>query len=63
MNIPHPHVHLGLPLHAPRVLSSMTSWLKRFVGAERYRPERYYMRGPGPKTLAKLGRERDNRFD
>jgi hypothetical protein len=23
--------------------------------ARRYRPEKYYMRGPGPKTLAKIG--------
>jgi hypothetical protein len=23
--------------------------------SRRYRPEKHYMRGPGPKTLAKLG--------
>jgi hypothetical protein len=26
------------------------------VVANRYRPERHYMRGPGPKTLAMIGR-------
>jgi len=33
--------------------------LRRFVAAsylsDRYRPERHYMRGPGPKSLAKTG--------
>ena len=28
----------------------------RMVANRSYRPERYYMRGPGPKTLAMIGR-------
>ena len=31
--------------------------------AARYRPERHYMRGPGPKTLDRLGRELRARSD
>jgi hypothetical protein len=56
MNIPHPHLHLpGLSLHAPKAVSHVGTWLRRVLGAGRYRPERHYMRGPGPKTRAKLG--------
>jgi hypothetical protein len=25
---------------------------RRWMGADRYRPEKYYMRGPGPKCAA-----------
>ena len=31
-------------------------WTVRRWMADRYRPELHYMRGPGPKTLAKLER-------
>jgi hypothetical protein len=32
----------------------LVAQIKRWM-TDRYRPELHYMRGPGPKTLAKLG--------
>jgi hypothetical protein len=37
--------------------------IRRVVGDEAYHPERHYMRGPGPKTMAKLGEELRARTD
>ena len=37
--------------------------IRRIVGVDAYRPERHYMRGPGPKTLARLGEELRARTD
>ena len=34
----------------------------RMVANRSYRPERYYMRGPGPKTLAMIGRRYELRL-
>jgi hypothetical protein len=48
---------LGLPIPA-RPLTSLLRALAALVGrpqADRYRPERHYMRGPGPKCRAKSG--------
>jgi hypothetical protein len=41
-----------------RTLMAMEAWWRRFTRnlAGGYRPERYYMRGPGPKSF-----ERDSR--
>jgi hypothetical protein len=33
------------------------SWLQDCVRRDNYRPERHYMRGPGPKSRAKACRE------
>lgn len=48
---------LGLPLPA-RPLSSLLRALASLFGrpAAAYRPERHYMRGPGPKCREKSGR-------
>jgi hypothetical protein len=45
---------LGLPIPA-RPLTSLLRALASLVGrsAARYRPERHYMRGPGPKCREK----------
>lgn len=43
----------------PGLLERVKNWFRRPlkkappVGAERYHPEKHYMRGPGPKTRAK----------
>lgn len=39
----------------PKLLKRVTSLLRKPLksAAERYKPEKHYMRGPGPKTLAK----------
>jgi hypothetical protein len=41
---------LRLLLHA---LTQMRRWSQRFLKERRYRPEVHYMRGPGPKSLAR----------
>jgi hypothetical protein len=38
------------------VLSKVFEICSRMVANRFYRPERHYMRGPGPKTLAMIGR-------
>lgn len=35
-----------------KLAAALQSILKRFKGEAKYRPERHYMRGPGPKTRA-----------
>lgn len=48
----------GMPVHLIRILA--TRWRGRVVQLhDPYRPERHYMRGPGPKSLAKLGQIQD----
>ena len=38
-----------------RLLSEALQRVSQRMDGRRYRPERHYMRGPGPKTLAKIG--------
>jgi hypothetical protein len=38
------------------VLGKVFAVWSRVVANRSYRPERHYMRGPGPKTLAMIGR-------
>lgn len=38
-----------------RLLREALQRVSSRIAPQRYRPEKYYMRGPGPKTLAKLG--------
>jgi hypothetical protein len=38
-----------------RVLREVLARVSPGVVRRRYRPERHYMRGPGPKTLSKIG--------
>jgi hypothetical protein len=35
-----------------KLAAALQSILKRFRGEAKYRPERHYMRGPGPKARA-----------
>jgi hypothetical protein len=35
-----------------KLAAALQSLLKRLKGHQRYRPERHYMRGPGPKARA-----------
>ena len=39
----------------PRLLKRVTNLLRKPLknAADRYQPEKHYMRGPGPKTVAK----------
>jgi hypothetical protein len=47
----------GVPMEYERrrVLREALQRVSHRMGARRYHPEKHYMRGPGPKTLAKLG--------
>ena len=38
-----------------RLLREALQRVSQRIDGQRYRPERHYMRGPGPKTLAKIG--------
>lgn len=39
---------------ARQMTAQIEQWLRRRLGpGDKYRPERHYMRGPGPKSLAK----------
>ena len=38
-----------------KLAAALQALLKRLKTEERYRPERHYMRGPGPKTRALAG--------
>lgn len=40
-----------------RLLTRLGHWLKHLgvINKDKYHPERYYMRGPGPKYYAKHG--------
>jgi hypothetical protein len=38
-----------------RLLSEALQRVSQRMDRGQYRPERHYMRGPGPKTLAKIG--------
>lgn len=39
-----------------QVTARIEQWLRRRLSpSDKYRPERHYMRGPGPKSMAKLG--------
>jgi len=38
-----------------RLLSAISSLLRGLFGAPGYRPEKHYMRGPGPKSRGKSG--------
>src|SRR5262245_22932492 len=31
------------------LIERLSTWMRKLVHTDRYRPERYYMRGPGPK--------------
>lgn len=41
-----------------RSARALTAHCQLFVATLRYRPERHYMRGPGPKWRARHGRVR-----
>jgi hypothetical protein len=39
-----------------QMTARIEQWLRRRLGpGDKYRPERHYMRGPGPKSMAKMG--------
>jgi hypothetical protein len=39
-----------------QMTARIEQWLRcRLSPSDKYRPERHYMRGPGPKSMAKLG--------
>ena len=41
-----------------QVTERIQQWLRRRLGTDnKYHPERHYMRGPGPKYMAKSGRQ------
>jgi hypothetical protein len=41
-------------------VTKLAAGFRKFV-APRYRPELYYMRGPGPATARRMGTPRQNR--
>lgn len=54
----HPSVH---PARIAASLLQVFAWLRQRVRADGYRPERYYMRGPGPKASERLGPRPDGK--
>ena len=48
-----------------RALMAIGAWWRRFTRdlANRYRPERHYMRGPGPKSFERNSRSAVVKFD
>jgi hypothetical protein len=41
-----------------KLAAALQMLLKRFRSQDRYRPERHYMRGPGPKARAIAAQQR-----
>ena len=40
-----------------RAIAGALARVRRSLGSSHYRPEQHYMRGPGPKTREKTGRD------
>jgi hypothetical protein len=49
---------MAIMMRVIATFNALLGRLKAFMDPDRYRPERHYMRGPGPKSLRKSGSER-----
>ncbi len=45
----------GAGQDTPGLMQRLLSALRRLRGEHRYRPEKHYMRGPGPKSTSERG--------